>query len=886
MDHILNISLADLQTESDVEQKFITPILTSRKPLGLNYLLSDFSTKKALKKLLIGKGEKAQLYYPDYAIINSGLPLLIIEAKKPGEPLDDAFHEARLYANELNAMFPHKVNPCNTIIASNGYLTIYGTADSDELKGEFSFDDISSANANFGGFLDYCCKDKILKEADIVLKIIRGPSKYIRPISLIGGKSAQNEELKPNTFGSTISLEFRSLFNPESLDEKNSIVHNAYVTTRRLLRHLYPIESIIRSSQPLFASDALLVEDTKTPVEITSKFKEKKNLRNQLLLLIGGVGAGKSTFTQYLREEALGEELTKNTVWVNINMNYAPLERVEIYNWLKRQLIEGLETVHPDLDFELAAVLLKIFAVEFHKLEKGAASFYVKNSEKYQELFANKMAELLDNVDTKAKAYVRYLCGERDKLLVVVLDNCDKRSLEDQLLMFDVASWLKEEFSCLVFLPLRDTTYDNFKKEKPLDTVIKDLVFRIDPPLLREIIYKRIHYALRLLSKGRNTLSFQLDNGIKVDYPASEQGFFLASIARSLFENIFFNQIVAGLSGKNIRKGLEIFLDFCKSGHINEGELLKIQQTKGIYKLPHHLIARVLLKGNRKYYSDTASNIKNLFASFPEEDILPNPFCRVSILKWLEIRKNQEGPNKTKGYHRIDTMLHDLTRFGYNENRVINDLNNLIRFGCIVPESQKATSISYDELISITPSGLIHIQLVGDINYLSACSEDFYFRENQIASTIKNNITVGNVGFVPQSKRVVFENSLLLLQYLISYKKTYLYNYNNTSFIADNDQNDIDLEYIYSTISKFDYKEEDVDTLLDKYTPGTHVDCEIVSIQDYGLFINFGLKLSGLIHVSWIEKKKMHLEDFDIGQPIYATIINYSPEHKRFLLKI
>jgi hypothetical protein len=283
MEAIFNIKINELETESDVEQKFLIPILTAPKPIGLNYSNSDFTTKKSLKKILIGKGDKAKLYYPDYAIINSGLPLLIIEAKKPGEDLKEAYYEARLYANELNSLYPHKVNPCNTIIASNGELTIYGHSDSEDIVGQFTLEDVSSVNLNYSAFYDFCCKDKIFSESNAVLNIIRGPSKYIRPISLLGSKSVQNEELKLNTFGSTISLEFRSLFNPESLDDKNDIVHNAYVTTRRLLRHLYPIESVIRSSQPLFNNDFSLIENTQKPIEITSKFKEKKSLRNQLL---------------------------------------------------------------------------------------------------------------------------------------------------------------------------------------------------------------------------------------------------------------------------------------------------------------------------------------------------------------------------------------------------------------------------------------------------------------------------------------------------------------------------------------------------------------------------------------------------------------------------
>ncbi len=174
-------------------------------------------------------------------------------------------------------------------------------------------------------------------------------------------------------------------------------------------------------------------------------------------------------------------------------------------------------------------------------------------------------------------------------------------------------------YSCLVFLPLRDTTFDNFSKEPPLDTVIKDFVFRIDPPLLKEVISERLKFALREMGRNKNKLSFALPNGMVVEYPQSDQGFYLSSIVRSLFESSYFSRLVTGLAGRDIRKGLEIFLDFCKSGHIDEAEIFKIRQSKGQYLLPNYLISRVILRGNKRFFSDSGLIVKNLFDKRPHE---------------------------------------------------------------------------------------------------------------------------------------------------------------------------------------------------------------------------------------------------------------------------
>ena len=114
----------DLTTESDVEQKFLWPLLTSETPTGLGYLPVDIKTKPDIRSLRIDKGTAKKLYHPDYVIVIAGMPVFIVEAKRPSEDPLEALREARLYAQELNASFATGINPCSRIISSNGLLTV------------------------------------------------------------------------------------------------------------------------------------------------------------------------------------------------------------------------------------------------------------------------------------------------------------------------------------------------------------------------------------------------------------------------------------------------------------------------------------------------------------------------------------------------------------------------------------------------------------------------------------------------------------------------------------------------------------------------------------------------------------------------------------------
>ncbi len=763
----------ELHNESDVEQKFILPMLTSKNPLGFSYSSADFRTKADLRQIKIDKGNSAKIYYPDYLIIIRGLPALIIEAKHPQSDLDNDLREARLYATEINSGFPKNINPCSKIIISNGFRTIGCSWDTSISEVDLSFDEVFIENPKYNDLVKFASRTALAKYADDLYRNIRGGTVFQKPLRILGGDIVQNEELPQNSFGTSLALEYRHLFNPDTRTERVNIVKNAYVTSTRRQKHVDPIEKIIRAANPPSITQAQQIEDTTDPKEIVKILAENKSLKHEIILLIGGVGSGKSTFTDYIQEVSLPAEVKAHTLWVSIDLNVAPLTKDKIYIWLIKQISNSLKNAYVEIDFDDIVNIKKLYSVQLRQLEKGVLSLFEKHSEKYNELIANKILELQANIDLTLNALIRFLCAERGKSLIIVLDNCDNRNLEDQLLMFQVAKWLQDELECLIFLPLRDTTYDHHRKEPPLDTVIKDLVFRIDPPALMEVISRRVDFALKQMKlKGSNALYYDLPNGMRVEYPQSDQGMYLICILRSLFQaDAFFRRVIAGIAGRDIRKGLEIFLDFCKSGHISSAEILKIRHANGTLPLPKHVVTRVLIRGNRKYYQDASSVIKNLFFSLPE-DTIPDPKVRIAILRWLKNRYRLPGSNGVWGYFKVSELISNLTPYGHSADRVRLELDNLAKAQCILAESQDNNIKSDDELISISPSGHVHLDLLADVNYLASCSEDVWYKDSAAAKRIALRITdqSGNGHFTTKS---ALENAEELLTYLSNYQNMF-----------------------------------------------------------------------------------------------------------------
>lgn len=321
-------------------------------------------------------------------------------------------------------------------------------------------------------------------------------------------------------------------------------------------------------------------------------------------MVIGGVGSGKSTFTDYLKEVALPNDIKEKTFWMTLNMNDAPSSKEVIYDWLLNYAIDYIKIKIPEYDTNDYSFISKIFAKQIKEFEKGPIVLLKDNQERYSIELYNFIMFLVNDKSLLFKAITDYLFSNRSKSLIIVLDNVDKRSRDTQLLMFEVSNWLKSTFNCTVFLPLREVTFDHYRKEPPLDTVIKDLVFRIEPPLLEQVIYARFKYALRQIESDHSSFYYYLRNGARVECKRDQVKHYLSSILKTLFQNNFFRRLISGLSERDIRRGLEIFLDFCKSGYIEEDNILKMRINGSTYDLPNHLVTRILLRGDRRYYSD------------------------------------------------------------------------------------------------------------------------------------------------------------------------------------------------------------------------------------------------------------------------------------------
>jgi hypothetical protein len=872
-----------LLTESDVEQKFVYPFLIADPPGGLGFGKVTILTKHNIRRFSIDKGKQQKSYFPDYMVVIAGFPLLVIEAKKPNEDLQNAYREARLYAAELNAVYPSKLNPVSRILVTDGLKFLAGHADTNEPAVRLEYDDFDVYSQGFSN-LHELLRIETLEAEFVRLSKLTKATRLFKPRKMVGGLSIQNEEVGHNTFGATISAEFSSIFNPLTREDRINVVKNAYVTSKRRTRYVEPIDRVVRASMSPSESQSTTIDDTKKPVEVIAPLRKGRQMEHQVLLIVGSVGVGKSTFIDYLQEVALPEDVRSRTVWVHMNMNVAPVSRENIYDWLRSEIVAGCQSAYQGVDFDDLDTMMAVYSSEISKFNKGIGKLLKSNKKEYNSQLASKLAELEANLHQKAVCHSRYCATERNKLLILVLDNSDKRTRDEQLLMFEAAQWLQKEFRALVVLPLREETYDNHRDQPPLDTALKDLVFRIEPPLFHSVLVRRVQMALNRIGSGKSkSHRFDTPNGFHVEYSASDQAYFLSSIMRSIFEYDYqVRRLIVGLSGKSLRRALEIFLEFCNSGYISEGIILQIIKSEGKHVLPLELVVTVLVRMNRRFYDSDRSFLKNVFAA-DAKDERPQYFTRLIVLNWLLEKWNKVGPSGLKGYFSVRDLMSDLELLGVDRRAAHREIEYLAEGRCLSSEDLRVNNLGEDDLIRLAPAGFVHLDLLSNVNYLAAIAEDTWFLDRDLATAIKERIiTIEDQA----SKKSVILNAEALLKHLTE-QKALLEKIAASMVEANNASRLTNLEPASRAISNL-RKNIGADAWFDvevRFPKGSNAKAIIVNrVSNLGIFAELEPGVVGLIHKSRLPGGFATDDSFSEAEVIEVGVYEIHSAQKRINL--
>jgi Type I restriction enzyme R protein N terminus (HSDR_N) len=494
---LLTIPEYDFSTESDVEQKFIMPLLTH--PSFLEIPSRAVLTKKSMRALpFVEKSALPKGYIPDYIVFFNGHPILVIEAKPPEVAIKQALDEARMYGQVLNQNFPTKINPVAFVMGCNGREIAVGPTDANDQK-LFSVTDVvigSDALAQLKELIDAAALSRIAQriKSSLTARSYTTPASRL-PVQLF------LDRVRPNALAPYLAPLYEMFFRAEDPEKIQLILDQAYVDTAELREYDLVLHSMLRHIERSYDYRTIQTdrhrEYTLTP-EIDRYDEGGAISGGRLHLIIGSRGAGKSLFIYRFFTHLMPKELKNRAAWCIIDFNHAPSSIDNIETYICERFVEECQNLQFD-PYSLEG-LNRVFAVQINQLQRGPLSVITDEAEKQRAL----STELLHLSADKRKFGIqlaRALTSNAVRPLIVAFDNVDRRESAQQLQIFQAAQWFRRETHAFMLLTLRDVTFERYKDQPPLDAFAQISNFYIRPPRFALVLQKRLRSPYRLVCR-------------------------------------------------------------------------------------------------------------------------------------------------------------------------------------------------------------------------------------------------------------------------------------------------------------------------------------------------------------------------------------------------
>lgn len=769
--HIDHDDLA-LKSEGDVEAKLLFPLLTSELYLGVPS--QHFFSKEYLAPSELDKGAKVVGgYYPDASVWVHGFPIVMVEAKAPGVPVEQAYREAALYARHLNSQRPAGFNPANYIIAASGDRVLFGKWDSPP-EFDIHYSKLRPGSQELEAVQQVYGFAALRQFAQECLERVK-PRRGRRPFNRAGGPAIIAAKKAVNSFAADLSPVLRRYFSSKDLSDIREISERAYVSSAEVTEYDKVLEALLKDRVQVRRDTIIeqLEPDRTSEIHVAtavSAFDQDRPPSGQLQIVQGAVGAGKSLFIRRYKEVLQSPALSARCRWAWIDFGSGSFDLTNAQEWLCRSFNESFQAENPGIDFTSREVLWGIFAKQIQRRKPIYDDVANWSPEKATILRNEDLQKWQDDHVEYAIGLANHILGQRQEVLIVVMDNVDRLDLKTQLDIFQLALWFMAQTKAFIILQMRDETYERFKFKPPLDTFRSGITFHISPPRFIDVVKKRLDISLEYLSaRAANTQSYSLPSGARIVVPTSELGRFLQELYIELFErrrNI--SRVMEALAGKDVRRALDMFVSIITSGHLGEDQITSSVRGGGEIRITEHNLLKILMRTDYVLFSDDSGFVSNVF-HFENEWNRPSNLLIPEILFYLASSRKRVGQIGVEGYFTVEHVCEVMQRIGFDPQDAAKAINHVLRRNLIDADHMGNISVNSADSIKISAAGYIHLRtLVERIEYLYGVITATRITDDKalavFADAISREMRLGDLSARSKVQTVVVFNDYLLTQ--------------------------------------------------------------------------------------------------------------------------
>ncbi len=390
-------------------------------------------------------------------------------------------------------------------------------------------------------------------------------------------------------------------------DDDPEFMDRCYVSQRDYHQALDGMRALLQDSlTPYLRSFGVQqLEDTGKGGRLGGRLTKniKKGRKGEVLVLFGGKGAGKSTFIKRLLHHSPPRWLRDHSVIAIVDLLKTPEDPAVIRNTIWTNLVAQLDAENL-LSATRDTLLKTLFADRFEVAARQELAGLAKASEAYNGRLNDLVGQWKEDKGYCASRLVDYW-KDREKGIIVVVDNTDQFSGPNQDFCFTSAQEIADDLGCITLISMREERFYNSKIHGLLDA-FQNAGFHISSPKPAEVFRKRLSYTVGILQNPDRAPS--VINATDANIAASVK--YLDIVKREFSsERSPLNQFLSACAHGDTRFSLDLFRSFLLSGYTNVDEML----DAGQWSFQIHQIIKPVMIPNRFFYDESISDIPNIY---------------------------------------------------------------------------------------------------------------------------------------------------------------------------------------------------------------------------------------------------------------------------------
>jgi exoribonuclease R len=200
----------------------------------------------------------------------------------------------------------------------------------------------------------------------------------------------------------------------------------------------------------------------------------------------------------------------------------------------------------------------------------------------------------------------------------------------------------------------------------------------------------------------------------------------------------------------------------------------------------------------------------------------------------------------------------------------------------VLSEDFKVDHLTDATLVKISPAGIVHLELLSDVNYWAAVAEDIYFDDHSLAERI-----AGRMSDAASHYNLVtgWQNATEAHEYL---ERIRLEAVQSAAFVDTNEFADlVDLSVARAGISEAAAQlgMHEWSTAKTDYPVGSTVECKVARIKPYGFFVDFNRSVSGLVHINQLPRG-VSISAFKVGDSVRVRVVEVRPTERKVVVDL